>query len=71
MTPPSIGRIVHCTVINVDDGSTSCVAGIVTAVHDEGRVSLHIFGPLNDERVAGVRYDEQGQPGTWHWPERI
>ena len=33
-------------------------------------VILKVFGMIEDFRTPWVRQDEDGEVGTWHWPER-
>lgn len=66
---PSIGRIVH--YVGFD---SIHYAAIITAVGDNGKVDLIIFGTDTPTRITpamNVRRDEETLISTWHWPERV
>ena len=80
---PTLGRIVHYTCnpdtagrlnalggrkYNVND----IVPGIIVRAGDNNQCNLTLF-PDADQvyHIAGVAFSNQGQPGTWGWPERI
>jgi hypothetical protein len=60
-----IGRIVHYE--NPRDGAQ---AAIITGIHDEGVVHLHIFGISGDFRELCVPYSAEPKPLHWSWPPR-
>lgn len=78
--PPSIGRIVHYVY---PDGTHR--PAIVVDVLDDvevDMVQLQVFndadaeGRHNDGRPAvdwqtSIRFDPEGEAGTWHYPERV
>jgi hypothetical protein len=80
---PSIGRIVHFVLSN-GFHRPAVLSGIhpqrfdSPASHD---VELHVFTRPGDPWDGGrtwqlmnyahrAAFDERGDPGTWHWPER-
>lgn len=79
---PTVGRIVHYVLPYVFKKTPNVVRpAIIVRVWpgDEGVVQLQVFTDgSNDgaECAAGVlwqtsiKYDEAGEPGTWHWPPR-
>lgn len=78
MEEPTIGRIVHYVY---EDG-THRPAIIVSVIEaDVVMVQLQVFNDAdpkaiyNDQRPAmdwktSIEFDEDGAPGTCHWPER-
>ena len=50
----------------------SQVAAVIHGVGDD-TVDLTLFGPgyAAPRMVCDVPYDEDGKPGTWHWPTKI
>lgn len=67
MNRPSVGRIVHF----VDYDGSTCRAAIVTECQVMGIDHLAVFGTDNVFFQRSVSYSESGEPGTWHWPERV
>jgi hypothetical protein len=72
---PTIGRIVHY----VREIGSAPVPALITAVHSDACVNLHVFNDSNDDAIgwlASVVRDDLAdptthhpQPRTWHWPE--
>jgi len=67
-TAPTIGRIVHYRTYENDRTLTRCVPAFVTEVHENSEVGLAIFTPTGSSFDRRVRWDEQQDPATWHWP---
>jgi hypothetical protein len=56
------------------DGKTHTTAprpDVEIALHDDETVHLLVHGLGKDYREYGVRHDEDGGLGTWHWPPRV
>jgi hypothetical protein len=71
---PSVGRMIHYTSYGTPKGeyTSQCRAAVVTAVSDtEGVVDLCVLNPEGMFFNRGVRYSEDREGGTWHWPERV
>lgn len=75
---PSVGRIVHYVLPDGRNRGTHRPA-LIVAVWSETIVNLQVFtdGPNDgNDYVTGqvwrtsVRFAEEGDFGTWHWPER-
>jgi hypothetical protein len=71
---PSVGRIVHSMSYGTPGGEykSTCRAAMITAVNDDGTVSLAVFNPgglFFNHTVMQSEQEHRG--GTWHWPERI
>lgn len=64
---PSVGRIVHFS----SHGEGKCQAAIVTTVTDDTTVGLTVFAPFSLPFIQDVTLNENGQAGTWHWPEQV
>jgi hypothetical protein len=66
----AIGKTVHFK----EAANKPCVAAIITAVNEDGTVSLTLFGPFHDKSwFARVKSAIENDPlsnmvGTWHWP---
>lgn len=60
---PSVGRIVHINPEWAFEGE--CVAAIVTAVREDGDVSLAVFHEMT------IEFQRPVGPDAWHWPERV
>lgn len=67
---PSVGRVVHFIA---PDGAHH--AAMVTEVLPEspvcGIVSLCVMSPDGISIKLDVPYEDNGRPGTWHFPERV
>lgn len=69
---PSVGRIVHLADVN-----GKCLAAIITAVCEDGKVCLTAFFPGTESATvcgsvcAMASYSEARVAQTWHWPERV
>lgn len=62
---PTIGRIVHYHG-PLGDGP---FAAIVTDVHRENRVMLHVFGRLEAwNPMLPIAHSPEPKPGHWSWP---
>lgn len=57
---PTVSRIVH---VKAADGK-HCLAAMITAVMEDGSVSLTIFNPNGSFSV-------KHETTEWHWPERV
>ena len=74
MTTPTINRMVHYVSYGSKDGryASTCRAAIVTETHTEGKdptsVGLAVLNPTGLFFDRNVRWDEDQDPGTWHWP---
>ena len=72
---PSICRIVVYTdrVALGQDGKVNLQhPAIITKVHNDSLVNLHVFYDLTPSRSAGsVPYSATAAPGTWRWPDRV
>ena len=73
MNAPSVGRIVHYVAFGTPGNEYPPGvhrAAIITAVIPEDDViSLCIFNATGLHFRDLVRYSDNQQPGTWHWPE--
>lgn len=76
---PSVGRVVHFVY-----GDKHVMAFITDLDYPVKRLAgdpdpyqgpyqaLHVLLPMDPEPFVTVaRNDENGAPGTWHWPERV
>lgn len=63
---PSVGRVVHYVPL-IEPG---CLAAIIVKVTDDG-ATLTVFNPLPSNVISACRYGSGGEPGSWHWPERV
>ena len=77
MQTPTIGRIVHYTNLGDRDGKypPEPQAAIITRVHSETRVALHIFYPtgqfdMPDVELSSAPAGDEGSRGKWAWPAR-
>ena len=71
---PSIGRIVHYTNLGDADGKfpPEAQAAIITGVHENGTVSLHIFYKTGQFDLPAVNFSEEPMKrGHWNWPPRV
>jgi hypothetical protein len=77
---PSVGRIVHY-VLPEGRLKGQVRAAMITGVFGT-RCNLSVFLDQSDDvrgaerftplaRAWSADYDEQAQPGTWHWPPRV
>lgn len=64
---PSVGRIVHVIRDSPGHPQPNTEAAIITYVHEDGRVNLHVF-----QDCPGMCYmtlvSHGDGPGQWHWP---
>ena len=75
---PTVGRIVHYTNLGDKDpcanawsrGCPGTQAALITAVHEDGTVSLHIFYEAGHFDMFDVPYSDAPKRGHWHWPPR-
>ena len=69
---PTIGRIVHYTNLGDKDGKypPETQAALITAVNEDGTVSLKIFYRTGIFDMASVPYAQEPQRGHWNWPPR-
>lgn len=68
----TVGRIVHYVAFGTPGGEYEAGAhraAVVTQVL-AGAVSLMVINPTGIHFRDTVTYNEDHQPGTWHWPER-
>jgi hypothetical protein len=78
---PSKGRVVHFHTSTQRELSDSdkqqgiekvwrldVWPGIVTDVHDAGRIDIKTFGPSSIYDNHNVPYSSDGAPGTWRYP---
>ena len=76
---PTIGRIVHYTQYDSHDPTPKVHAAIISAVHEDEAVSLHVLVP---QGAFPIRFDHnvaktEAPPGTakargcWNWPPRV
>lgn len=72
---PSVGRIVHYTMLGRTTQELIACAAIVTQVVEGDCVSLTIFAPSTILHRDDVEYSEvAGTPearGKWSWPARV
>ena len=87
MSKPSVGRVVHYVSYGTPGGEyqSQCRAAIITDVPDllnedgpnigpEGyvkAVSLCVLNPTGQFFNTEIKYSEDHEGGTWHWPERV
>ena len=73
MSEPTVGRIVHYTSYGTPGGeyASECRAAVVTAVGEDGNLSLCVLNPTGMFFNTEVRHGSADQGGTWHWPERV
>lgn len=66
----SVGRIVHYTNLGDKDGKypPEQQAAIVTRVHDNDVVGLHIFYPTGQFDMNEVPFSANYERGHWSWP---
>lgn len=74
---PSIGRIVHYTNLGDKDGKypPEIQAAIITRVHSDTTVGLHVFYPTGQfdmptVELSGSPAGSDAARGRWSWPER-
>lgn len=74
---PTVGRIVHYTNLGDKDGKypPEVQAAIITRVHNESHVGLHVFYPTGQFDMPDVEMTEapagsEMARGKWAWPER-
>ena len=75
---PSIGRIVHFgakdTVSDVpyEKAELLACAAIITAVHEDNKVHLHVFSHSGAAGPASfIPYSPTLKEGHWSWPPRV
>ena len=70
---PSIGRIVHYQSYGTPKGeyASACRAAIVAAVTGPDVVDLVVLNPEGLFFNREVRFSDDHEGGTWHWPERV
>ena len=75
---PSIGRIVHYWILNSEECRETPNPAVITRVHSDGTVDLHVLGDLSNEAAAPhpeLRFNrpesDDGRAGTWRWPPRV
>jgi hypothetical protein len=72
---PSVGRIVHYMARGSADGvfKPECRAAIITEVSGDNSewISLCILNPTGLFFTHRVPFEDNKNPGTWHWPERV
>lgn len=79
---PTKNRLLHCRLpknLRGMNGGDSLAGGIVTNVHDDGKVNLHVFldGPVHRwmERIEFVEEDPgeefDGAMPVAFWPQRV
>ncbi len=67
--PVSVGRIVHFGAMMPARGGIVAHAALVTRVHDETSVDLHVVPPMESSmNVDRVPYSETLKEGHWTWP---
>lgn len=78
LEPPrvTVGRIVDfCWTPDYTPGRNTSViwAAIVTAVHDDGAVSLTLFPPNETPRPANGRvpFSPEPEDNFWTWPQKV
>jgi hypothetical protein len=72
---PSIGRVVHYVI-----SKEVHLPATITSVKNSEEEIVNLF-LMNDPEiprrydlekgVVNCRHDEEANPGTWHWPERV
>jgi len=62
-----VGRIIHF----VQPSNEIHVAGIITSVSDEEKITITLFGVNHTQTGLVAEHDPDGARGTWHWPERV
>jgi hypothetical protein len=70
---PSVGRVVHYTAT---DFPYKLQAAIITDVHGNGTVFLHVFGAGYTYTIHSAGYTThaagtQDASGSWTWPARV
>lgn len=80
MQRPSVGRIVH-VIENVEAMNKPCLAGIVTAVNDDGTIKVTVFKPdfinltafnaVKELQIGDELKADSNVTSAWHWPERV
>jgi len=74
---PSIGKIVHYTNRDLDGKyPLEIQAAIITKVHNETHVSLHIFYETGECNIVNVPRTvatpgHENARGKWNWPARV
>lgn len=72
---PTIGRIVHYQAFGTPGGEFKSLprAAIVTAIGQNGFVSLCVLNPTGMFFNEAIDHDDSAEPkgGTWHWPPRV
>lgn len=68
---PSVGRIVH--YVPVYDQAGAAVAALISGVNKDGSVNLHVFYNTPSSAVfrENIKYSEENEKNTWHWPIRV
>lgn len=72
---PSVGRIVHYVSYGTPGGEyqSVCRAAVVTQAPGDADESVHLC-VINPEGLffnKNVRYSEDHEGGSWHFPERV
>lgn len=75
MSLPTVGRIVHYQSFGTPKGEYQSLAraAIVTAVREDGRVSVCILNPTGIFFTEGLEEAPSDAPraGCWNWPPRV
>ena len=70
---PSIGRTVFYQRHGSPNGQhkSEPSPAVVTAIADDGSLSLFVMNPNGFYFNHGTKFDADGGPGTWRWPPRV
>lgn len=63
---PSVGRVVHFV-----NSKKNCQAAIITAVTEDQKVSLAVFGLKDTTYESDLNQSDEKSSHTWHEPERV
>lgn len=66
---PSIGRIVHYQIDEVDQPAAT-VPAIVNSINGDGSLNLTCFYPLNIRYERHVKQSDTPKLNHWNWPPR-
>jgi hypothetical protein len=70
----TVGRVVHYVSYGTPGGEfpSVCRAAIIAEATSlpDGTCTLAVLNP-SGIFFGAVVFDENGTPGTWHWPERV
>lgn len=72
--PAGVHRAAIITEIYYGPEASQPPTGTTLQIREDGvcmSVGLCVLNPTGQFFNRGVRYDPDGKPGTWHWPERV